>query len=170
MFETVIWIIFGVTIGSFVNVCLDRLPLQFADDEKRQCLLNDNQAAPLLKEHLLNRTLSIFSPARSFCFSCGSQIHWFENIPLFSFLLNRACCRNCSTKLDSRLFWTEFLHGLWYAGLGWFFTGWITAFLFSINFSFLWILGYCWPCRQLQKSLLFAAAVLLTLNFIIYFS
>ncbi|MDP7171947.1 MAG: prepilin peptidase, partial [SAR324 cluster bacterium] len=107
--------------------------------------------------------------ARSFCFSCGNQLRWFENIPVLSYLLSRGHCRKCNATIGAGTILTETVHGLVYSGCGWFLNGWIEPLTFSINFSFLWILGHCWSYRRTRKMLLFAGAVLLILNFGIYY-
>ena len=87
-FDIGFWAVLGLINGSFVNVCLDRLPLQFANDEKCLYLLESPEIAPFLKQHIQDQSLNLFNPSQSFCFSCGHQLQWFENIPVLSFFTN----------------------------------------------------------------------------------
>jgi prepilin signal peptidase PulO-like enzyme (type II secretory pathway) len=167
-FEIGIWAVLGLIAGSFVHVCRERLPLQFANDEQRSSLLTSPELSPYLKKHLRERTLSLANPARSFCFSCGHQLSWFENIPILSYVLSRGHCRKCNAPIGAATILTETVHGLVYLGFGWFLNGWIWPLTFSINFSFLWILGNCWKEQRTRKRLLFAGAILLILNFGVY--
>ena len=75
--------IFGLMFGSFLNVCVYRLP----------------------------RSLSIVSPG-SFCPHCRKEIAWFDNIPLLSYLVLRGRCRHCRKKITPRYFLVELLTGL----------------------------------------------------------
>ncbi len=65
--------IFGLLIGSFLNVCIYRLP----------------------------RDLSVVAP-RSFCPECGASISWHDNIPVLSFFALRRHCRNCAQPIGWR--------------------------------------------------------------------
>ena len=169
-FDIGFWTVLGLINGSFINVCLDRLPLQFANDEKYLRLMESPEIAPFLKQHIQDQSLNLFQPSQSFCFSCGHQLQWFENIPILSFLLNKGRCRDCKSAFSLRTIWIETTHGLWYALVGWLLQGWILPLCFSINFSFLLILGYCWTFNQVRKTLLSAGGVLLILVFcVIYF-
>ncbi len=58
--------VYGAFVGSFLNVCIIRIPLE---------------------------GMSVFSPARSICFGCNQQIAWYDNIPILSFLWLRGRCR-----------------------------------------------------------------------------
>lgn len=74
--------IFGACIGSFLNVCIYRLP----------------------------EGLSVVSP-RSRCPKCGHQIRWFENIPILSYLLLRGRCAGCHAPFSLRYLIVEALTG-----------------------------------------------------------
>lgn len=76
--------ILGCCIGSFLNVVIYRLPLGG----------------------------SVASPARSFCPNCKKTIAGYDNIPILSFLLLRAKCRNCGLKISWQYPLVEFLTGL----------------------------------------------------------
>jgi leader peptidase (prepilin peptidase)/N-methyltransferase len=65
--------VLGACVGSFLNVVAWRLP----------------------KEE------SVVHP-RSHCPHCGSQLRWFENVPLLSWILLRARCRHCGSAISAR--------------------------------------------------------------------
>ena len=78
--------IFGAVVGSFLNVCIYRLP---ADK-------------------------SIVSPPSS-CPACDHQIRWFENIPIVSYLFLRGRCSACRIYISARYPAVEALTGLLFA-------------------------------------------------------
>src|SRR5205814_10452252 len=71
--------VFGACVGSFLNVCIYRLPLN----------------------------LSVNQPRRSFCPSCKRQIQWHQNLPLVSWLALRGRCANCGAPIAFRYFVAE---------------------------------------------------------------
>ena len=81
---TLIFLI-GISIGSFLNVCIYRIP-------KKEDIVFE----------------------RSHCMSCGNVLKWYELIPLFSFLVQGGKCRNCKTKLSVQYPLIELLNGLIY--------------------------------------------------------
>lgn len=70
--------IFGIVIGSFLNVCIYRVP----------------------------RGKSVAFPG-SFCPSCEEPIRWYDNIPLISFVVLAAKCRSCGSKIPVKYFLVE---------------------------------------------------------------
>ena len=75
----------GLLFGSFLNVCISRLPAHE----------------------------SIVTP-RSRCTSCGHTIRWYDNIPVLSWLLLRARCRDCKARISWRYPAVELAVGLWF--------------------------------------------------------
>jgi len=82
LFSIFVFVI-GAAIGSFLNVCIYRIPAEE----------------------------SIVRPA-SRCPSCGHPIRFYDNIPIFSFLLLRAKCRDCGAKISWRYPLIEGITGL----------------------------------------------------------
>jgi leader peptidase (prepilin peptidase) / N-methyltransferase len=74
-------IVAGLLIGSFLNVCIYRLP----------------------------RDLSVVRPSRSFCPACEHQIAWYDNIPILSYFLLGRRCRHCGEPISVRYAIVEFL-------------------------------------------------------------
>lgn len=84
----IIVFILGAVIGSFLNVCIHRLPLE----------------------------KSILWP-NSRCSSCLQPVRWLDNIPLVSYWLLRGRCRTCRARFSIRYFAVELLTGLAFTGM-----------------------------------------------------
>ena len=82
----------GLCIGSFLNVCIYRLP----------------------------RGESVASPG-SRCTSCGTAIRWYDNVPVVSYLVLGGKCRACHARVSSRYVWVEILTGVVFASHALFF-------------------------------------------------
>jgi len=79
-------IVLGLLLGSFLNVCIARVP----------------------------RGESVVRPG-SHCMTCGHAVHWFNNIPVLSWLILRGKCRDCGTRFSWQYPAVELATGLWFA-------------------------------------------------------
>lgn len=75
-------VVFGACVGSFLNVCIYRIPLD----------------------------QSIVKP-RSHCMTCGKLIPWYHNIPVFSYFICRGKCFNCKSPFSARYAMVELFTG-----------------------------------------------------------
>ncbi len=86
--------LYGLALGSFLNVCIYRLP----------------------------REMSVVRPG-SACPLCRAHIAWYDNLPVVSWLVLRGRCRACKGRISPRYLLVELLTGLLfvacYAGFGW---------------------------------------------------
>jgi len=95
--------IFGSIWGSFCNVCIYRLP--------------DN--GNIVKN-------------RSFCPSCKKKINWHDNIPLLSYVLLQAKCRNCKNKINFQYFLVELISAISFTAIYFIYGISITTFLLIV--------------------------------------
>ncbi len=115
--------VLGCVIGSFLNVVIWRVP----------------------------NHISLVNPKRSFCPNCKAQIAWYDNIPIVSWLVLRAKCRNCHQPISGRYPAVELLGGLaaltvvlggaWHAYPLWMlpdllFFAWLSIVVAFIDFDF----------------------------------
>ena len=77
--------LFGITIGSFLNVCIYRIP---------------------------RGETVVTTP--SHCMTCGHKLSWFELIPLFSYIFLGGRCRSCKSHISPQYPIIEGLNGLLY--------------------------------------------------------
>ena len=99
----------GLSFGSFLNVVAYRFPLMMERDWKLECHEFLEMPAPTFDDKLA--TLSLSSPA-SACPNCGHKIRFWENIPVISYLLLKAKCSSCNTKISIQYPAVEFLTAL----------------------------------------------------------
>lgn len=78
-------LLFGLVIGSFLNVCIYRIP-------RRETIVME----------------------RSHCMKCGYQLHWYDLVPVVSFLMLRGKCRNCKSPISIQYPIVETLNGILY--------------------------------------------------------
>lgn len=82
--------LFGIVIGSFLNVCIYRIPK---------------------KEDIVKTS--------SHCMSCGYHLKWYDMIPIASFLALRGKCRKCGAKLSVQYPLIEAANGILYVCIVW---------------------------------------------------
>lgn len=76
--------LYGIIIGSFLNVCIYRIP-------KKESIIPG-----------------------SHCMSCGHKLHWYDLFPVFSYLLLKGRCRYCGSKVSAQYPIVEALNGILY--------------------------------------------------------
>ena len=88
--------VFGLIIGSFLNVVILRFPQQLLHDWHCQCreLLEMEQPAEEAPPGLVK--------SRSHCPSCKNTIAWYDNVPVLSWLILGRKCRHCGTPISFR--------------------------------------------------------------------
>jgi leader peptidase (prepilin peptidase)/N-methyltransferase len=86
-------VVFGLIFGSFLNVCIYRLP----------------------------RDLSVLKPRWSACPACKKPIAFYDNIPVISWLLLRGRCRQCQAPISPRYLMVEVLTAVLFLACSWYF-------------------------------------------------
>lgn len=87
-FFAFVFFVFGCVMGSFLNVCIYRMPLG----------------------------KSLLHPPSS-CPHCGYRIPWFQNIPILTWILQRGKCAHCSNPIRARYLYVELLTGITFAAV-----------------------------------------------------
>ncbi|WP_081986639.1 A24 family peptidase [Chitinibacter sp. ZOR0017] len=106
--------LFGLCIGSFLNVVIHRLPIMMENEFRSECAL-----------HLTGiespKSLGKYNLAvpRSKCPQCGHQIKASENIPVFSWLVLQGKCSNCKAAISIRYPTVELATAILSALLAW---------------------------------------------------
>lgn len=106
----VFWTVMGLFVGSFLNVCIHRFPVEGA---------------------------SVWSPSRSHCPGCDRMLGWRENLPVLSWVLQRGRCLGCAAPIHWRYPLVELIgagafHLVWRAAAS---QGWEFLLLDSVVLS-----------------------------------
>jgi len=102
--------LFGLTIGSFLNVVIYRLPVMLDRHWRQECIA----AGYAEKEQASNEkspTFNLVFPG-SRCPHCNAPIKAWQNIPVISYLLLKGACHNCGHKISVRYPIVELLSGI----------------------------------------------------------
>ena len=108
------WVVllFGLCIGSFLNVVIHRLPKMLEREWRAEC------AALEGREPARQEAYNLVVP-RSACPSCGHRITALENVPLVSWLVLRGKCSSCKAKISVKYPIVELLAGVAAAYSAW---------------------------------------------------
>ena len=112
---------FGLVVGSFLNVVIYRLPLMMERQARAECAEWLGQLPP---DHDQSSPFDLVHP-RSHCPQCKHQLTVLENIPLLSYLWQRGRCTACHQPISIRYPLTEVLSAIfailtaWHFGFGW---------------------------------------------------
>ena len=105
--------VFGLVIGSFLNVVIHRLPRMMENEWKAQCAeLAGSSPAPAGARY------NLIVP-RSHCPQCNTALRVSDNIPLLSWLVLRGKCAHCGTRISPRYPVVEALTALLSALVAW---------------------------------------------------
>ncbi len=110
--QLVIASIFGLIIGSFLNVVIHRLPKSIINDhtDSLSCLLWPSSTAPC----------------------CGSLLKWYENIPVVSWMFLQGRCGHCGASITARYIIVELITALCFAGSSWQFGLTLTGIAYAV--------------------------------------
>lgn len=106
-------LIIGLLIGSFLNVCIYRIPLE-----------------------------KTIVKGRSYCTTCNSLIPWYCNIPLFSYIFLKGRCKDCGEKISPIYPAVELLNGILYLLIWKVYGLTLPALFLAVLFSVLLIISF----------------------------
>lgn len=132
IFLTILFTLAGISIGSFLNVCIDRLPA---------------------------RKSLVTPPSR--CDACGKRLTAWDLFPVLSYLWLRGRCRYCGAKIPIRVLLVEVLTGLIFFIAFWRF-GLSIQFVLAVFWSciFLVIIFIDWEHKLILNKITYPAAVI----------
>lgn len=105
LFLVAIAVLFGLAVGSFLNVVILRLPKMMERQWRAECA--ELAGAPPVATENVNLVVP-----RSHCPACGHVITALENIPVVSYLVLAGKCSSCKTRISPRYPVIEALSGL----------------------------------------------------------
>ncbi|OYO32302.1 A24 family peptidase [Janthinobacterium sp. PC23-8] len=127
LFVTLVAALFGLIVGSFLNVVIHRMPKMMQRESDNYVAVESGLPPPHTDKY------NLMLP-HSHCTACGHRITALENIPVLSYLALRGKCSACKAPISPRYPLVEILTGVlsallvWHFGSGW--TG-LAALLFA---------------------------------------
>jgi leader peptidase (prepilin peptidase)/N-methyltransferase len=112
VFSPALLFVWGLCIGSFLNVVIHRLPQMM----ERAWRLDSAELLGVQVDAIA--PISLATPG-SRCPSCGHRLRWSENIPVFSYLVLGGKCSACKTPISVRYPAVELLTAALFAACGW---------------------------------------------------
>jgi len=121
---SLIAVVLGLLVGSFLNVVAYRLPVMMERAWHAQCQELTGSPEPPASDAKQEEPFNLMTP-RSRCPHCGHAISAWENIPVISYLWLRGRCAGCGKSISMRYplveLSTALLSGIaaWHFGFGW---------------------------------------------------
>lgn len=128
----------GALVGSFLNVCIYRLPTALFSRYREQA------QSFLFPQHVVRPAahwLQALSWPSSHCPHCHQSLAWYHNIPLVSFMVLRGRCAFCRVPISSQYYWVEFISGLFTAFALWHTGHIIDTLILSVIFWLLLVMA-----------------------------
>jgi leader peptidase (prepilin peptidase)/N-methyltransferase len=120
--------LFGLMVGSFLNVVIYRLPKIMEQEWHNNCLELQGKELPTTTKYSLSRP-------RSACPHCGHKISAWENIPIISYLALRGRCKECKASISMRYPLIEALTGILIGLISW-------KFGYSVTTLMAWVFAF----------------------------
>jgi len=123
--------LFGLIVGSFLNVVIHRLPIMMEREWRAQC----RHLLALAASSETAEPFDLVEP-RSRCPQCSHPVSAWENIPLLSYVLLRGRCAACGARISPRYPLVELLTALFSVAVAWRFgLTWTTAFALLLTWA-----------------------------------
>jgi len=126
-------VIFGLCVGSFLNVVIHRLPRMMEAQWRAECAALEGREAPRAEPY------NLFTP-RSRCPSCGAGITAWQNVPVVSWLALRGKCASCKAPISARYPAVEILAAVLAV---------LAAWRFGYSLALAFALAYVWALAAL---------------------
>jgi len=126
-------VIFGLCVGSFLNVVIHRLPRMMEAQWRAECAALEGREAPKAEPY------NLFTP-RSRCPSCGAGITAWHNVPVVSWLALRGKCASCKAPISARYPAVEILAAVLAV---------LAAWRFGYSLALAFALAYVWALAAL---------------------
>ncbi|MBC7610717.1 MAG: prepilin peptidase [Polaromonas sp.] len=110
--------VFGLLIGSFLNVVIYRLPKMMERQWAAECAELSGAVGEASEATGGFEQFNLIVP-RSRCSSCGHTVAWYENIPLLSYIFLKGKCSACGAPYGLRYPVVELITGLLFGFCGW---------------------------------------------------
>ncbi|WP_428774885.1 prepilin peptidase [Vibrio sp.] len=132
-YRTLLFLVFGAGVGSFLSVVIYRLPK--INDERT--LLEAAEAFPLLipGPKLRSQLTGISMAGFSYAPCCDHKINWYHNIPILSWLILRGKCAYCGKPISAQYVTLELMLAIIFALIAWFIPDAFKLLLVSLSLA-----------------------------------
>ncbi len=145
--------VLGLLVGSFLNVVIHRLPRMMEARWAAECAELHPPAQAAGSAAPAAEPFNLLVP-RSRCPHCGHPIHWYENIPVLSYLALRGRCSQCAAPISARYPAIELVTAALFAWCGWRWgIGWTALAWCGFSAAVLALAGIDWDTTLLPDDI-----------------